>query len=49
MNEEICCIISRGKTKNGYEWIGKWGLWHSLSFVEGIYIKLGQFFFHTSH
>ena len=48
MNVEICCITNKGKRKNGYKSIGKWWLWHSLSFIYAVYIKkLGQFFFHT--
>ena len=39
---EICCITSKGKSKNSYEWIGKWS---SFMYSE-LYVQwtLGQFF-----
>ena len=46
MDEEIHCITSKGEMKKGYEWMRKWWLWHSSSFIQ-IIKKLGEFFFHT--
>ena len=45
MDEEIRCITKK-KRKNGYEWMEKWWLWHSSSFIQSIQ-KLGQSFSHT--
>ena len=46
MNEEICCITeeicfitNKEKGKNGYEWMGKWWVWHFSNFMQNKDIK----------